>query len=153
MSVAGRLVELGIALPQSASPLAIYRPALRTGDLVYVSGQLAMRGGQVLHPGRLGADLSVEQGQEAARVALINALAAVNELLGSLEGTRVVRLAGYVACTPGFSDQPAVVNGASELLRDILGEEAGVGARLALGVVSLPANSPVELELIMEAGA
>ena len=153
MSVAGRLVELGIALPQSASPLAIYRPALRTGDLVYVSGQLAMQGGQVLHPGRLGADLSVEQGQEAARVALINALAAVNELLGSLEGTRVVRLAGYVACTPEFSDQPAVVNGASELLRDILGEEAGVGARLALGVVSLPANSPVELELIMEAGA
>ena len=153
MSVADRLTELGITLPQSASPLALYRPALRTGDLVYVSGQLAMQDGQVLHPGRLGADLSIEQGQEAARVASINALAAVNDLLGSLEGTRVVRLAGYVACTPEFSDQPTVVNGASELLREVLGEKAGVGARLALGVISLPANSPVEVELLMETGA
>ena len=153
MTVATRLRDLGIDLPPSAVPLALYRPAVRSGDLVYVSGQLAMRDGAVVHPGRLGDGLSVEQGQEAARVAAVNALAAAHDLLGGLEGTRVVRLVGYVACTAEFSDQPAVVNGASELLRDVLGEQAGVGARLALGVTALPAHSAVELELLLEAGA
>ena len=144
MTVTRRLEELGIALPEGVPPLALYRPAVRAGDLIYVSGQLAMRDGQTVHPGRLGAEVTVEQGQEAARIAAINALAAANGLLPTLDGIRVVRLVGYVACTPEFHDQPAVVNGASELLRDILGEQAGVGARLALGVTALPANSPVE---------
>ena len=153
VSVSDRLAELGIALPRAARPLAIYRPAVRAGNLVYVSGQLAIREGEVIHPGRLGAGVTVEQGQEAARVAVINALAAANELLGSLDGARVVRLVGYVSCTPDFHDQAAVINGASELLRDVLGEDAGVGARLALGVTALPANSTVELELILEANS
>ncbi len=149
MSVAERLAEQGIALP-SPSALALYRPAVRTGNLVFVSGQVAMRGGAILHPGRLGEAVSVEQGREAARVCTINALGAANALLGSLEGVRVVRAVGYVACAPTFTEHPQVVNGASELLRDLLGEERGVGARLALGVASLPLDSPVELELILE---
>ncbi len=153
MSVAERLSELGITLPAAAAPLAVYRPAVRAGRLVYVSGQIASRDGEVVHPGRLGAGVTVEQGQEAARAAVINALAAAHELLGGLEDARVVRLVGYVDSTPDFHDQPAVINGASELLRDLFGEDAGVGTRLALGVTALPANSPVELELILEVGS
>lgn len=147
---ADRLMELGITLPEGPKPLAIYRPAVRTGNLVYVSGQVASHEGRMIHSGRLGAEVTIEQGREAARVATINALAAANTLLGGLDGTRVVRLVGYVASTPQFTDQSAVVDGASELLRDLFGEEAGVGARLALGVTSLPANSPIEVELILE---
>ena len=150
MSVAKRLSELGITLPAAAAPLAIYQPAVRSGQLVYVSGQIASHDGEVVHPGRLGAGVTVEQGQEAARSAVINALAAAHQLLGGLEGARVVRLVGYVDSAPDFHDQPAVINGASELLRDLFGEDAGVGARLALGVTAMPANSPVELELILE---
>ena len=150
MSVADRLNELGITLPSAPAPAAIYRPAVRSGNYVYVSGQVASRDGAIVHPGRLGDGVTIEQGQDAARAAAINALAAANELLGSLDGVRVLRLAGYVACTPEFTNQPLVMNGASELLRDVLGEEAGVGARVALGVAALPAGSPVELELILE---
>lgn len=152
MSAEARLVELGIALPQAAAPLAIYRPAVLSGRHIYVSGQLATREGTVVHPGRLGDDVTVEQGHEAARVAGLNALAAVRGLLGSLDGLRVVRLVGYVACTPEFDQHPAVVNGASELMRDIFGEEMGVGVRLALGVAALPARSPAEIEVLFEAG-
>ena len=150
MSVADRLNELGITLPSAPAPAAIYRPAMRSGSYVYVSGQVASRDGAIVHPGRLGDGVTIEQGQDAARAAAINALAAANELLGSLDGVRVLRLAGYVACTPEFTNQPLVMNGASELLRDVLGEDAGVGARVALGVTALPAGSPVELELILE---
>jgi enamine deaminase RidA (YjgF/YER057c/UK114 family) len=150
MSVADRLNELGITLPSAPAPAAIYRPAVRSGNYVYISGQVASRDGAIVHPGRLGDGVTIEQGQDAARAAAINALAAANELLGSLDGVRVLRLAGYVACTPEFTNQPMVMNGASELLRDVLGEEAGVGARVALGVTALPAGSPVELELILE---
>jgi len=149
MSIANRLVELGIVLPDSVPPLALYRPAVQFNDLVYVSGQLAIRDGETIYPGRLGAEVTVEQGQESARVALINSLAAIHNLLGTLEGIRILRLTGYVACTVEFHDQPAVINGASELLRDIIGEQLGVGSRLALGVTALPTNSPVEIELII----
>jgi len=152
VTVADNLAELGLELPSAAAPMALYRPAVRSGRLVYVSGQVAIRDGAIVHPGRLGDSVEVEQGQEAARVCAINALAAANELLGDLEQVRVIRAVGYVASTPTFTDQPAVINGASELLRDVLGEERGVGTRLALGVTSLPANSPVELELILETG-
>ena len=150
MSVEERLQELGVVLPEVRPPLAVYRPAVRSGNLVYVSGQLPTRDGEMVHPGTLGVDVSVEQGYEAARVATINALAAAKSVLGSLEGARIVRVVGYVASAPGFHDQPAVVNGGSELLRDAFGEERGVGARLALGVASLPARSSVEIELILE---
>ena len=152
MSVEERLSELGIELPSSPKPIAIYRPAVQSGNMVYVSGQVAVGAGGIIHPGTLGDSVSVEQGREAARGATINALAAASGLLGGLEGMKVVRLVGYVASTPDFHDQPAVIDGASELLRDVLGEEAGVGARLALGVTSLPVRSPVEIELILEIG-
>lgn len=152
MSVEERLSELGIELPAPPQPIAIYRPAVRSGNMVYVSGQVAADADGIIHPGTLGDGVSVEQGREAARGATINALAAANGLLRGLEGVKVVRLVGYVASTPDFHDQPAVIDGASELLRDVLGEEAGVGARLALGVTSLPVRSPVEIELILEIG-
>jgi len=150
MSIDARLAELGVTLPEAPTPLAIYRPAVRTGQYVFVSGQLATRDGATVHPGVLGNGVAIEDGKEAARVATINALAAARGILGSLEGLRVIRLVGYVACTPDFHDHPQVVNGASELLRDLFGEERGVGVRLAFGVASLPARSPVEIELLFE---
>ncbi|MEE8338391.1 MAG: RidA family protein [Dehalococcoidia bacterium] len=150
MSVVERLRELGVTLPEPARPAGIYRPAVRTGNLVYVSGQVAVRDGGIVHPGLLGAGVSLEEGREAARVAVINALAAAHHLLGGLDGVRVIRLVGYVGCTPDFHEQPAVIDGASELLRDAFGEDDGVGTRLALGVSALPAGSPVEIELILE---
>jgi len=150
MTIAARLTELGITLPATAKPLAIYQPAVRSGELIFVSGQLPTREGVVVHPGRLGDGVTVEQAKEAAGVAALNALAAVHDLVGSLEGLKVVRLVGYVACTPDFDQHPAVVNGASELLRDLFGEELGVGVRLALGVSSLPARAAVEIEVLFE---
>lgn len=147
MTVESRLAELGVTLPSMAAALGIYKPAIRVGDMVYVSGQLPTREGAVVHPGLLGAGISIEQGQEAAQVAAINALAAVQALLGSLEGLRLVRTVGYVACTADFDQHPQVVNGASGFLRDVFGEDLGVGARLALGVSSLPARAPVEIEV------
>ena len=150
VSMEERLRELGIVLPEPPGAIAMYRPALRTGPWVLVSGQLAMRAGAIVHPGRLGEQLTVEAGREAAHVAALNTLAAVRALRGDLEGLRVVRLVGYVASAPEFEQHPAVLNAASELLRDVFGEEAGVGTRLALGVTSLPLQSPVELELMLE---
>ena len=150
LSIDDRLKELGITLPEVTPPLAVYRPAVRTGNLIIVSGQLPMLDGQVLHPGKLGAEVSVEQGYAAARQAGINALAAAKSVHGSLEGLRVLRTVGYVASVPDFITQPAVVNGASELFRDLLGEENGIGARLAFSVASRPANAPVEVEVMLE---
>jgi enamine deaminase RidA (YjgF/YER057c/UK114 family) len=153
MTIEARLAELGVELPKPATPLAIYKPALRSGPYVFVSGQIATRDGSVVHPGHLGVDVTIEQGHEAARIASINVLAAVRGLLGSLEGLRVVRLVGYVASAQNFDQHPAVVNGASELMRDVFGEDAGVGVRLAFGVAALPARSPVEIEVLFEVEA
>ena len=149
MTVIERLDELGIVIPKATTPMAVYRPAVRTGNLIFVAGQVALKDGAVMTPGRLGAGVTVEQGYAAARQCAINALAAVQALRGNLEGLRVVRTVGYVACAPEFIDHPAVVNGASELLRDVFGP-AGVGTRVAIGIASLPANSPVEVELLFE---
>ena len=150
MSIADRLKELGIDLPPVPKPLAIYLPAVRTGNLVYIAGQLPTRDGAVVNPGRLGVDVTIEQAKESARVAAINALAAANTLLGSLEGCRVIRTVGMVACAPEFIDHPQVVNGASELLRDVFGEDRGIGVRLAYGISSIPLNAPVEIEVLLE---
>lgn len=149
MTIATRLEELKISLPPSL-PLGLYRPALRSGSQVYVSGQVAIHEGSIVHPGHLGKDVTTEQGVESARVCAINALGALHELLGSLENLRLIRTVGYVASAADFSEHPTVVNGASELLRDVFGTERGIGARVAFGVASLPAQSPVELELLME---
>lgn len=149
MSIADRLKELGIDLPL-VSPVAIYKPAVRTGNLVFVSGQLPMKDGALVATGRLGAGVSIEEGKAAARQCAINALAAAQHLLGTLEGARVIRTVGYVASTPEFVDQPQVVNGASEVLKEIFGDDDGVGARTSIGLVSLPLNASVEVELLLE---
>jgi len=150
MSAEERLAALGITLPEATTPAAVYRPAVKAGNLIIVSGQVAVREGKILSPGHLGAEVSVEDGYAAARQCGINVLAAIKAVHGSLDGVRVIRTVGYVASTPDFTDHPRVVNGASELLRDVLGEDLGIGARVAFGVAALPANSPVEVEVMLE---
>ncbi|HLZ71822.1 MAG TPA: RidA family protein [Dehalococcoidia bacterium] len=150
MAVADRLRELNVSLPPTPKPLASYIPAVQTGNLLIVSGQVPIEDGRVLHPGKLGAELSIEQGQEAARLCVLNALAAAQQALGSLERVRrVLRVAGYVASAAGFTQQPAVINGASDLLAEIFGE-AGRHARVALGTNELPLGCAVEIEFLFE---
>lgn len=148
-----RIVELGITLPEVAKPRWTYTSAVRSGDLVFVSGQGAIDGGRVLHPGKLGREVDVPSGQEAARRCAISALAIVRRELGSLDNVaRVVKLTVFVASADGFTDQPTVANGASDLLRDVFGD-AGVGARSAVGVSELPMGLSVEAEFIFEGRA
>ncbi len=147
LNVEERLASLGITLPEAPLPVAAYVPAVCSDELLFVSGQLCFSGGVLQHRGRVGQDVSLEQGYEAARTAVINSLAIVKQELGSLERVaRVVRVTGYVACAPDFYDQPKVINGASELLQEVFGEK-GRHARSAVGVCALPLNSPVEIEL------
>jgi enamine deaminase RidA (YjgF/YER057c/UK114 family) len=147
--VSARLAELGIELPPVAAPVAAYLPAVRTGNLVYTSGQLPTAGGALPATGQVGAQVSPEQAAEYARTCALNALAAVHALVGIDSVVRVVKVVGFVASAPGFGGQPAVVNGASELLGQVFGE-AGRHARSAVGVAELPMNAPVEVELIVE---
>ena len=150
MSIEARLKELGITLPAAPKPVANYVPAVRAGELLFTSGVLPMKEGRLAFEGKLGKELTVEQGLEAARLALLNALAVMNQELGGLERVvRIIRLTGHVASAPGFVQQPAVLNGASDLLVAIFGE-AGRHTRAALGAAELPLNSPVELELIVQ---
>ena len=151
MSIDDRLHELGITLPPAAATAGLYTPALRTGALLYVSGQINVADGALTAKGKLGAEVDLEAGQAAARQCALNCLAAAQAELGSLDAIRqLVRLTGFVASAQGFTKQPQVINGASELLRDVLGEDAGVGTRLAIGVAELPAGAPVEVDLILE---
>jgi len=148
--IAERLQELGIVLPPAPKPLAIYVPAVLSGNLLFISGQLPLQSGSLTGTGHCGSEVSVEAGQEAARVATLNALAIAGDLLGSLDRVaRVVRLVCHVASAPGFTQQHLVANGASELLGEIFAE-AGRHARLALGAAELPLDAPVEVELILE---
>jgi enamine deaminase RidA (YjgF/YER057c/UK114 family) len=150
MSAERRLTDLGIAIPMLPPPVAAYVPAVRTGRLVYASGQTPTIDGVLQIRGKLGDAISVEEGRGAARLAALNCLAEVRGLLGSLDAiSRVVRLTGYVASAPGFGEQPAVMNGASQLLEEVFGE-AGRHARSAIGVAELPFGAPVEVELIVE---
>ena len=144
-----RLAELGITLPDVVPPLAAYAPAVRTGNLVYTAGQLPMVAGSLLRTGKVGAEVSPEDGKALARVCALNALAAVHGLVGIDSVTRIVKAVGFVASAPGFHGQPGVVNGASELFGEVFGE-AGVHARSAVGVSELPLDTPVEVELIVE---
>jgi enamine deaminase RidA (YjgF/YER057c/UK114 family) len=149
VSASARLAELGIELPAVVAPLAAYVPAVRTADLVYTSGQLPMKSGQLMATGKVGADVSPEDAKELARVCALNALAAVHSLVGIDAVTRVVKVVGFVASAPGFGGQPGVINGASQLLGEVFGD-AGAHARSAVGVSELPLDSPVEVELIVE---
>lgn len=144
-----RLAELGIELPAVVAPLAAYVPATRTGNLVYTAGQLPIRDGELVATGKVGAEVSPEDAAAAARLCGLNALAAVHALVGIDSVVKVVKVVGFVASAPGFSGQPGVVNGASELFGDVFGE-AGAHARSAVGVSELPRNAAVEVEIIVE---
>jgi enamine deaminase RidA (YjgF/YER057c/UK114 family) len=144
-----RLAELGVKLPPVVKPVAAYVPAVRTGNLVYTAGQVPMQAGSLAQMGHVGGDVSPEEGKALARICALNALAAVDSLVGIDAVTRVVKVVGFVASAPGFNGQPGVVNGASELLGEVFGE-AGTHARSAVGVSELPLNAPVEVELIVE---
>ena len=147
-----RLAELGLSIPQVAAPVAAYVPAVRTGSYVYTAGQLPLRDGALMHTGKVGADVSPEQAYECARQCALNALAAIRSQVGDLSAiTRVVKLVGFVSSEPGFTGQPQVVNGASELLGQIFGD-LGQHARSAVGVSVLPMDAPVEVELVVEVG-
>lgn len=143
------LERLGLTVPAVAAPVAAYIPAVRTGSLVYTSGQLPFVNGELSATGKVGAEVSLEAAAEAARLCALNALAAVHDLVGLDEVVRIVKVVGFVASAPGFTDQPLVINGASEFLGDVFGD-AGVHARSAVGVSELPKNTPVEVELIAE---
>jgi enamine deaminase RidA (YjgF/YER057c/UK114 family) len=144
-----RLAELGIELPEVATPLAAYVPAVRTGSYVYTSGQLPFVDGKLAATGKVGGEISPEEGQRLARTSALNALAAVDALVGIDNVTRVVKVVGFVASAEGFTSQPTVINGASELFGEIFGEQ-GSHARSAVGVSELPLGSPVEVEIIVE---
>ncbi|MGH3795094.1 MAG: RidA family protein [Pseudonocardiaceae bacterium] len=149
MSWSGRLAELGLELPTVAVPAGVYLPAVRTGSLVFTAGQIPLVGGSLAAVGKLGAEIDVERGARLARTCALNALAAVDALVGLDSVSRVVKVVGFVASAPGFSAQPAVLNGASELLGEVFGA-AGAHARSAVGVAELPMGAPVEVELIVE---
>lgn len=150
MSYDDRLKELGLILPAPPKPVANYVPVIRVGDLLFLSGVLPSRDGQLVMTGKLGGNLTVQQGVEAARVAALNGLSIVRSEAGLLDRVkRIVKMVGYIASAPGFTDQPQVLNGASDLLVSVFGE-AGRHARVAVGAAELPRMAPVEIELIVE---
>ncbi|RBQ21511.1 RidA family protein [Spongiactinospora rosea] len=145
-----RLAELGLTLPQVVPPVAAYVPALRSGDHVYVSGQVPVADGKVLAEGKVGAEIDPDRAKELARVCALNGVAALKSVVGDLSNVvRIVKVVGFVASDPSFTGQPQVINGASELFGEVFGE-AGKHARSAVGVAALPLNVPVEVELIAE---
>jgi enamine deaminase RidA (YjgF/YER057c/UK114 family) len=151
MNASVRLGQLGVTLPRVVAPLASYVPAVRTGNLVYTAGQLPMEAGKLGRTGKVGAAITPEEGKAMARICALNALAAVDSLVGIDAVTRVVKVVGFVASAPGFHGQPSVVNGASDLLAEVFGDK-GAHARSAVGVAELPLDAPVEVELIVEVG-
>ncbi len=150
MSYEEKLRELGLTLPAPPKPVANYVPAVRVGDLLFLSGVLPSRDGQLIMTGKLGQNLSIEQGVEAARVAVLNGLSIIRHEAGSLDRVkRIVKMVGHIASAPGFTDQPQVLNGASDLLVSLFGD-AGRHARVAVGAAELPRQAPVEIELIVQ---
>jgi enamine deaminase RidA (YjgF/YER057c/UK114 family) len=146
-----RIEELHLTLPPPPKPVAKYKPAVRLGNVLYVSGHGPLKPDGKMISGRVGADLTLEQGQEAARVVGLAILSTVRNTLGSLDKVkRLVKTLGMVNATPDFKDQPLVINGFSELMAEVFGDDAGVGARSAVGMGSLPGNIPVEVECIFE---
>ena len=145
----GRLAELGLVVPQVATPVASYIPAVRTGSYVFTSGQLPMREGQLITTGKVGGEVTAEEATECAKQCALNALAAIRAEVPLDQITRIVKVVVFVASTPDFTGQPGVANGASELLGAVFGD-AGRHARSAVGVPVLPLDAPVEVELVVE---
>ncbi|WP_151083700.1 RidA family protein [Nocardioides cynanchi] len=149
-AVEDRLAELGMSVPEVAAPVAAYVPAVRSGSQVFTSGQLPMRSGQLIATGKVGAEISPEEGVACAQQCALNAIAAVKSQIGDLDQVaRIVKVVVFVASAPDFTGQPQVANGASELLGTAFGD-AGVHARSAVGVAVLPLDAPVEVELLVE---
>ncbi|WP_333618329.1 RidA family protein [Dietzia sp.] len=144
-----KIEALGIELPGVAAPVGSYAPAVRSGNMVYTSGQLPLLGGELLGTGKVGNDVTIDEASRMARQCALNALAAVDSLVGIDKVVRVAKVSGFVASAPGFNSQPVVLNGASDVLSEIFGD-AGVHARSAVGVAELPLAAPVEVELIVE---
>ncbi len=150
MSANQRISDLGITLPQVATPAGAYVPAVVSGNLVFTAGQIPLVDGKLVATGKVGKDLNEDQAKEIARICALNAVAAVKSVIGDLDRvTKVVKVVGFVSSTPDFTAQPSVVNGASELLEQIFGDR-GIHARSAVGVAVLPLDAPVEVELVVE---
>ena len=145
-----RLSELGLTLPEVATPAGSYLPAMISGNLVFTAGQIPLVEGKLMATGKLGAEITVEYGAEIAQRCALNALAAVKSVIGDLDRVKqIVKIVGFVSSVPEFTSQPAVINGASEFLQQVFGD-AGQHARSAVGVSVLPLDAPVEIELIVE---
>jgi len=149
VTVTEKLQEMGVTLPSVAAPLASYVPAKRVGDQVWTSGQLPFVDGELPAVGKVGAEVTTEQATELARTAALNALAAIDSQVGLDNVTQVLKVTGFVASAPDYTQQPAVINGASDFIGELFGD-AGTHVRSAVGVAVLPKNSPVELELVVE---
>ena len=150
MTPEDKLKELGIELPEAPKPLGSYIPAVRTGNLIFLSGMLPLIQGKLVRQGKVGEDIRIEEAGEDVRTAVINALSVLKANIGTLNNVkRCVKITGYIASSPNFTDQPMVLNAASDLLFEIFGE-SGKHARVAVGVNVLPLNSPVEIEFIFE---
>ncbi|HMO36285.1 MAG TPA: RidA family protein [Gemmatales bacterium] len=151
MDAEKRLQELHLTLPTLSKPMAIYKPTVQVGNILYVSGQVPVQNDGTLIKGKVGTDLTLEQGQQAARQVALTMLATIQGSMGSINKIkRLVKTLGMVNSSPTFYDIPKVINGFSELMRDLFGEENGVGARSAVGMASLPSNVAVEVEAIFE---
>lgn len=150
MKIEDRVRAINLEISEPVKPLGAYLPALLCGNQIYVSGQLPFLNGELLHPGLLGRDITIEQGYEAARICALNSLSAIKTVLSDLDKIkRIVKINGYVSSEKGFNDQPKIINGASEFFFEIFGE-SGRHARSAVGVPGLPMGSCVELDLIAE---
>ncbi len=151
MNAEERVKELKLELPPAPSPMATYRPSVRVGDILYVSGTGPFRHDGSVIKGKVGVDLTVEEAYEAARLVGLNVLSTMRAALGSLDKVvRIVKVLGFVNATPDFEEQPQVINGFSDLMVEVFGEETGKGGRSAVGMGSLPQNIPVEVEAIFE---
>lgn len=152
-AVEQRLSDVGLSVPEVAIPVAAYVPAVQTGNYIFTSGQLPMVSGELMHKGLLGAGVTEDDAVACARQCALNAIAAIKAVVGDLDNVvRVVKVVGFVASTPDFTGQPAIINGASQVFAQAFGE-AGTHARSAVGVASLPLNAPVEVEVIVEINA
>ena len=150
MSVEEKLKELGITLPDAPSPLGAYIPVKITGKLAYCSGVLPMKGGEIIYKGKLGAEITIDEGKEAAKLCAINVLTNLQGALGNLDKVKgVVRIEGYINCATGCTDQPQVLNGASEFFAEVFGD-AGKHSRMVVGVSELPLDACMELVCIFE---
>ena len=150
MIIEAKLAELGIDLPEAPAPVAAYQPWIRAGSLIFTSGQLPFRNGEISYAGKLGAELSNEDGYQAAHQAALNAIAHIKSATGDLDKVKtIIRIEGYVHCAEGFRDHPQVLNGASDLIAEIFGDR-GIHTRLALGINEMPLNAAVQLAMIVE---